>query len=132
MDKIDLRNYIQAYLDVEKRYRRIDYTTSTNKVDILSVESSDIDMRKVDVYIEWRDEMVWWCYNAADSCDISREIVFVALSFLDRLFYKLRCSEVQFKLAAMTCFFLAVKLAFRPLDNTACSSDVSVKDSINL
>ena len=63
MDKIDLRNYIQAYLDVEKRYRRIDYTTSTNKVDILSVESSDIDMRKVDVYIEWRDEMVWWCYN---------------------------------------------------------------------
>ena len=59
---------------------------------------------------DWREEMCEWSYNVVDHCDIGREVVFISMSMLDRLLSKYRCNKIQYKLAAMTTLFLAIKL----------------------
>jgi hypothetical protein len=76
----------------------------------------DID-RSVDVYC--RRTMAEWCYSVVDFCRYDREVVSIAMSYLDRFL----CTNVgqavlfdrtEFQLTVMTCLYTAIKL-FEPL-----------------
>lgn len=57
-----------------------------------------------------REKMVEWSYRICDHFDTSREIVAFAFSFLDRFIDRCSCDRTAFKLAAMTCLYIATKM----------------------
>jgi len=57
-----------------------------------------------------REQICEWCYRVVDYFDISREVVAIALSFLDRFLAACSCDRRTYKLAATTALFLAVKV----------------------
>jgi len=68
-----------------------------------------------------REKMTRWCYQVTDFCKFRREAVAISTSFLDRFLsssspraQKALCSKKEFQLAAMTTFYIAVKL-FEPM-----------------
>ena len=72
-----------------------------------------------DIDIDCREKMIEWCYRVCD-CRIfpcEREMVAIAVSYLDRYVMKLHqsslsggCDRPTFKLAAVTSFYLATKV----------------------
>ena len=56
-----------------------------------------------------REKMVQWCYKVTDHFCISREICAFAISMLDRFVDRCSCDRTAFKLAAMTCLYIATK-----------------------
>jgi hypothetical protein len=57
-----------------------------------------------------REQICEWCYRVVDYFEINREVVDIALSFLDRFLAACACNRRTYKLAATTALFLAVKL----------------------
>lgn len=57
-----------------------------------------------------REKMVEWCYKVSDHFGISREICAFTISLLDRFVDRCSCDRTAFKLAAMTCLYIATKL----------------------
>jgi hypothetical protein len=57
-----------------------------------------------------REQICEWCYRVVDYFDISREVVAIAVSFLDRFLAACSCDRRTYKLAATTALFLAVKV----------------------
>jgi hypothetical protein len=57
-----------------------------------------------------REQICEWCYRVVDYFDISREVVAITLSFLDRFLAACSCDRRTYKLAATTALFLAVKV----------------------
>jgi len=57
-----------------------------------------------------REKMAQWEYRIVDHFDVSRDLVGIAFSFLDRFVAKCTCDRQAFKLAAMTSLFMAMKL----------------------
>lgn len=59
---------------------------------------------------KWRAELCDWCYKVIDKFDFSRELVAIAMSYLDR--YQcttyVDCTEIQ--LACLAALYLSVKL----------------------
>ena len=58
----------------------------------------------------WREKIVEWSYQVIDHFDFSREVVSVAIHYLDRFLASKHVNKKTFQLAAMTSLFLAVKL----------------------
>lgn len=119
----ELIERISALKTQEEGYRCPDYLGKTKRSKSCSqdqtskqanptynIETSDIaDLTSA----EWREEMCEWSYTVIDHCDIDREAVAISFSFLDRFLAKMQCNRKQFKLAAMTALYLAVKLFSR-------------------
>lgn len=61
----------------------------------------------------WREMLCEWCYQIVDHFDFNREVVSVAMSYLDRYLTKRTVNHRIFQLAAMTALYLAIKL-FEP------------------
>ncbi|KAL7540820.1 hypothetical protein ACHAWF_006790 [Thalassiosira exigua] len=61
----------------------------------------------------WREKISEWCYQVVDHFDFNREVVSVALSYLDRYLAGRTVNRRIFQLAAMTALYLAIKL-FEP------------------
>uniref|UniRef100_A0A7S4JSK0 Cyclin-like domain-containing protein n=1 Tax=Odontella aurita TaxID=265563 RepID=A0A7S4JSK0_9STRA len=60
--------------------------------------------------LEWRDKIVNWCYQVVDHFNFSREVVVVAMSYLDRYLCKKYVNKRTFQLVAMSSLHLACKL----------------------
>lgn len=58
----------------------------------------------------WREKICEWCYQVVDHFDFNREIVSVAMSYLDRYLATRTVTKKIFQLAAMTSLYLAIKL----------------------
>lgn len=58
----------------------------------------------------WREKICEWAYQVIDHFDFSREVVGVAIHYLDRYLATRIVSKKIFQLAAMTSLFLAIKL----------------------
>ncbi|KAL3789031.1 hypothetical protein HJC23_008178 [Cyclotella cryptica] len=58
----------------------------------------------------WREKICEWCYQVVDHFDFNREIVSVAMSYLDRYLATRSVNRRIFQLAAMTALYLAIKL----------------------
>mmetsp|Transcript_9003 Transcript_9003/g.21393 ORF Transcript_9003/g.21393 Transcript_9003/m.21393 type:complete len:314 (-) Transcript_9003:72-1013(-) len=57
-----------------------------------------------------REKMAQWEYRIVDHFGLSRELVGIAFSVLDRFTAKCACDRRAYKLAAMTSLFMAIKL----------------------
>lgn len=58
----------------------------------------------------WREKICEWCFQVVDHFDFNREIVSVAMSYLDRYLARRTVDRRIFQLAAMTALYLAIKL----------------------
>jgi Cyclin, N-terminal domain len=58
----------------------------------------------------WREKICEWSYQVIDHYDFSREVVGIALSYLDRYLSKRSVNKKHFQLLAMTCLYLAIKI----------------------
>eukprot|EP00527_Entomoneis_sp_CCMP2396_P001644 CAMPEP_0198147810 /NCGR_PEP_ID=MMETSP1443-20131203/37897_1 /TAXON_ID=186043 /ORGANISM="Entomoneis sp., Strain CCMP2396" /LENGTH=344 /DNA_ID=CAMNT_0043812297 /DNA_START=204 /DNA_END=1238 /DNA_ORIENTATION=+ len=58
----------------------------------------------------WREKICEWSYQVIDHFDFSREVVAIAMNYLDRYLATKIVNKKVFQLAAMTALFLAVKL----------------------
>jgi len=58
----------------------------------------------------WREKICEWCYQVVDHFEFNREIVSIAMSYLDRYLVTRQVTKKIFQLAAMTCLYLAIKL----------------------
>ena len=58
----------------------------------------------------WREKICEWCYQVVDHFEFNREIVSIAMSYLDRYLMTRQVTKKIFQLAAMTCLYLAIKL----------------------
>ena len=61
----------------------------------------------------WREKICEWCYQVVDHFDFNREVVSVAMNYLDRYLATRLVNRRIFQLAAMTALYLAIKL-FEP------------------
>ena len=57
-----------------------------------------------------REKMCEWSYRIVDHFHASRDIVAIAFSYLDKFVDLCSCDRSAFKLAAMTCLYMATKL----------------------
>lgn len=69
----------------------------------------------VPTLLDWRAQIAEWFFKVADSLSMSREIVAVAVSYLDRYLSTLddptaALSRRQFQLVCLTCLYVATKL----------------------
>jgi hypothetical protein len=62
------------------------------------------------VDISCRELMTEWEYKIIDHFGLSREIVAISFSYLDRFTAKCKCDRKAYKLAAMTSLFIATKI----------------------
>lgn len=58
----------------------------------------------------WREKICEWCYQVVDHFDYNRQIVAIALNYLDRYLALRPVNRKIFQLAAMTCLFIAIKM----------------------
>jgi len=58
----------------------------------------------------WREKICEWCYQVIDHYGFSREVVGIALSYLDRFLCRRSVNKKHFQLLAMTCLYLAIKV----------------------
>lgn len=61
----------------------------------------------------WRQRMAEWMYGVVDHCNFRRDIVYVAMTYLDLCLSKdcdIVNSKQSFQLGAITCLYLAMKI----------------------
>lgn len=58
----------------------------------------------------WREKICEWCYQVVDHFDYNRQVVAIALNYLDRYLALRPVNRKIFQLAAMTCLFIAIKM----------------------
>ena len=75
-----------------------------------SYVEENIDESLLDVDESCREKMCEWSYRICDHFNTSREIVAIAFSYLDRFNDVTRCDRTAFKLASMTCLYIATKV----------------------
>jgi len=92
-------------------------TKYSNKFDYLSLGTEDDQQSSSERVSEgWRRKICEWSFEVVDHFGFDREVVFIALDFLDRVVaHQTRPSGVlmhrrEFQLIAVTCLYLAIKL----------------------
>lgn len=84
--------------------------------DYLSILSSFPSVEPDPVSESWRRKLCEWCYEVVDHFSFDREVVAIALNYLDRVAseWSLRPSFLitkrQYQLYAVTCLYMAIKL----------------------
>jgi hypothetical protein len=100
----DALDSLQAMMKQDCSYRTRDYLGRRRKrsPDNLSPDEA--------VDAACREKMIEWSYRVSDHFNVSREIVAVSSSFLDRFIDKCCCDRTAFKLASMTSLYVATKI----------------------
>ncbi|KAL7542277.1 hypothetical protein ACHAXR_011833 [Thalassiosira sp. AJA248-18] len=111
----DVYDCISAMLEQEDHYLCYDYTTANlrSKCKVVAQHEA-IDPFSGDSY---RSKMCEWIFSVIDCTKLQRETAVVAMSYLDRFLCssckqasKARSNPKEYQLAAMTCFYIAVKI----------------------
>mmetsp|Transcript_68408 Transcript_68408/g.103150 ORF Transcript_68408/g.103150 Transcript_68408/m.103150 type:complete len:322 (+) Transcript_68408:49-1014(+) len=88
-----------------------DTRTSDGLCDSASATASSVGSRTLKY---WREMMCTWAYRVIDHFDLRRELVGIAMSYLDRYMSTLSnpraVDKKQYQLVSMTCLYLAIKL----------------------
>lgn len=63
----------------------------------------------IDNQIHCREKMLTWSFHLIDHYNLSREIVEISFSYLDRFVMSCNCDKTSFKLASMTTLYVASK-----------------------
>ena len=58
----------------------------------------------------WRERICEWSFQVIDHFDFSREVVSIAMNYLDRYLSECMVDKLRFQLLGMSCLFLAIKL----------------------
>ena len=90
-------------------YKCIDYLPPQVQLDQPASNSSSTSSIGV-INDLWREKICEWCYQVVDHFEYNREIVAIAMSYLDRFLATRTVNKKIFQLAAMTCLYLAIKL----------------------
>jgi Cyclin, N-terminal domain len=88
-------------------------------------ELNDESMINMDVDISCREKMCEWSYKICDHFQTSRDIVSIAFNYLDRFNDVTRCDRTAFKLASMTCLYIATKVFHNKQLSVSTLSDLS-------
>jgi hypothetical protein len=72
-----------------------------------------------------REKMCEWSYRVVDHFHASRDIVGIAFNYLDRFVDKCSCDRFAFKLASMTCLYMATKLFHCREISMSCLAELS-------
>lgn len=117
---VDLLERIDVMLKQEANlYRTVDYLApefqeklSLARDDgiVVKCTGSDSSSSSSSINELWREKICEWSYQVIDHFDFSREVVGVAIHYLDRYLATRSVNKKVFQLAAMTCLFLAIKL----------------------
>lgn len=75
-----------------------------------SSKSDDVPNLVSEIDTLCREKMCEWAYRVVDHFHASRELVAIAFSYLDRFVDGCCCDRAAFKLAAMTCIYMATKV----------------------
>eukprot|EP00523_Entomoneis_sp_CCMP467_P011681 CAMPEP_0168720008 /NCGR_PEP_ID=MMETSP0724-20121128/1336_1 /TAXON_ID=265536 /ORGANISM="Amphiprora sp., Strain CCMP467" /LENGTH=376 /DNA_ID=CAMNT_0008766587 /DNA_START=90 /DNA_END=1220 /DNA_ORIENTATION=+ len=95
----------QQYLE---KNGSLDESSSGNNSQSLGADGSSSSSSGISEL--WREKICEWCYQVIDHFDFSREVVAIAMNYLDRYLATKVVNKKVFQLAAMTALFLAVKL----------------------
>lgn len=96
--------------------RQMAMQTPQEKGDNQCLDDSEAFRRKM---VRNREKICGWLYDVVDQCDLSREIVAVAMSYLDRFIASIimvvmsstnAVNGYVYQLTALTAFYLSVKL----------------------
>jgi lipoyl(octanoyl) transferase len=63
-----------------------------------------------EISVVWREKICEWKFEVVDSFDIEREIVCISTYYLDQYLSTRYVDEKLFRLVAITCIYLAIKL----------------------
>jgi len=98
---------IPDYLDHEWQARLLEDLDASDDDD-----TYDNDMIQANDTVNelWRERICEWCFQVVDHFDIKREVVNVAMNYLDRYLATCTVNRRMFQLAAMTALYLAMKL----------------------
>jgi len=115
---VDLLERMDVMLKQELSfYRTEDYLApefqqnlSAASYDAIFKSSTDSTSSSSSINEVWREKICEWSYQVIDHFDFSREVVSVAIHYLDRFLATRTVNKKLFQLAAMTCLFLAIKL----------------------
>ena len=87
--------------------------SSIDCLDYLNKSSYSYHMDKIDV--NWRQKVAEWMFNVIDFYDLERDIVSVAMTYIDRMLsvsrLHHRTGKAQCCILAMTCLKLAIKVS---------------------
>lgn len=119
---VDLVERIDALLGQEEAfYKTADYlshgincASSVSDSSSESLTSSNGSSSVSDINESWRRSICEWSFEVTDHFELSREIVSLAMNFLDRFLMKKWVDKKIFQLAAITCVHLASKLLCDP------------------
>jgi hypothetical protein len=100
----DALDSLHAMMKQDRSYKTRDYLGRRRKrsPDNLSPDEA--------VDAACREKMIEWSYRVSDHFNVSREIVAVSSSFLDRFIDKCCCDRTAFKLASMASLYIATKI----------------------
>ena len=87
--------------------RKLENETNEHTTDPFDDDCPDL-IDEVDTLC--REKMCEWAYRIVDHFHASRDIVAIAFSYLDKFVDLCSCDRRAFKLAAMTCLYMATKL----------------------
>mmetsp|Transcript_16702 Transcript_16702/g.38451 ORF Transcript_16702/g.38451 Transcript_16702/m.38451 type:complete len:323 (-) Transcript_16702:281-1249(-) len=121
MEQVDR---LQAMLRQEvTSYRTVDYLAPDYQTQLLAARFGQVEELILEdggtassasstgtISESWRDKICEWCYQVVDHFDYSREVVSVAMHYLDRFLARKVVNKRVFQLAAMAALVLAVKL----------------------
>lgn len=114
---VDLAERIDALLSQEESfYKTEDYLAPEHQNELEQEDHSRASSSSSSSGINecWRNRIVEWAYQVCDHFDLSREVVSIAMNFLDRFLAKKSVDKHVFQLAAITCFHVAGKLMLEP------------------
>jgi Cyclin, N-terminal domain len=126
--RMNRRNHSILYQDADDT----EYSESRTGDDYDDLYDADIDRTEsddvavpFDVDASCREKMCEWSYKICDHFHTSREIVTIAFNYLDRFNDITRCDRTAFKLASMTCLYIATKINHNKQISVATLSDLS-------
>mmetsp|Transcript_40697 Transcript_40697/g.46250 ORF Transcript_40697/g.46250 Transcript_40697/m.46250 type:complete len:306 (+) Transcript_40697:3-920(+) len=114
MDAVEIFSIISTMKVQEKRYLSKDYLHDfRDQVEYRHRITCELDPSKP-VDKEFRFCMVGWCYKIVDFCKFNRDTVAISVNYLDRFLSSVEGMTAmkdrkQFKLAAITCLYTAIK-----------------------
>ena len=101
---------IPDYLSAEWQRKLIDLTLAAHPDSESARQQAEGSSERSYINELWREKICEWCYQVVDHFDFSREVVAVALAYLDQYLSTRTVNRRIFQLAAMTALYLAIKL----------------------
>lgn len=104
--------------EASNHYKIPDYLTPEWQIRLAandSLDNSELSISNVNADVvqlneQWREKICEWCYQVVDHFDYNREVVNVAMSYLDRYLSQCTVNRRIFQLVGMTSLYLAIKL----------------------